>query len=148
MKQILSIFGIGTRFARLAMIAWAFPCTVLALFPGLIIIALGGNVRRIDHTLEVGIRNGQAQVPRWVHKCPFGAITLGHVIIGQSYEMLATLRSHEQVHVKQYERFGLFFLLAYPLAGFWALVRGRSFYAGNAFELQAVRESGNSGNLV
>jgi len=130
------------RLIRLLRFLWASPCTLLAVIPGVVTLLLGGSIRRVGHTIEVGIRHSQEQVPRWISKYPFGAITLGHVIIGQSHELLAVLRSHEQVHVRQCELFGPLFLIAYPLASLWALFRGRKPYEENAFELHAVRESG------
>lgn len=130
------------RFVRLLRFIWALPCTMLAVIPGVVTLLLGGSFRRVGHTIEVAIRHSQEQVPRWMSKYPFGAITLGHVIIGQSHELLAVLRPHEQVHVRQCELFGPLFLIAYPLASLWALFRGRKPYEENAFELQAVRKSG------
>ena len=130
------------RLIRLLRYIWVLPCTMLAVIPGVVTLLLGGSIRRVGHTIEVGIRHSQKQVPRWISKYPFGAITLGHVIIGQSHELLAVLRPHEQVHVRQCEWFGPFFLIAYPLASLWALFRGRKPYEENAFELHAVRESG------
>ncbi|NTW25864.1 MAG: hypothetical protein HGA37_14300 [Lentimicrobium sp.] len=105
-------------------------------------LLLVGSLRRVGHTVEVGVRHSQEQVPSWISKYPFGAITLGHVIIGQSHELLTVLRPHEQVHVRQCEAFGPFFLVAYPLASLWALFQGRKPYEENAFELQAVQKSG------
>lgn len=130
------------RLAHLLRFIWALPCTMLAVIPGVVTLLLGGSIRRVGHTIEIGVRHRQEQVPSWISKYPFGAITLGHVIIGQSHELLAVLRPHEQVHVRQCELFGPLFLIAYPLASLWALFRGRSPYEQNAFELQAVQKSG------
>ena len=71
----------------------------------------------------------------------FAAITLGHIIVGQSHEVLAILRAHERVHVSQYERLGALFLVAYPASSLLAWLRGGSPYHGNRFEQQAVAQA-------
>jgi hypothetical protein len=122
--------------------AWALPCSALGLAAGALLALAGARARRVDGTLEIGLRARQHEVPRWARACPFGAITLGHVIVGQSHEMLARLRAHEQVHVRQYERWGALFLLAYPLASLWAGLHGGDPYRDNVFEREAVRGEG------
>ena len=67
----------------------------------------------------------------------FRAMTLGHVILGASAADLDAAREHEQVHVRQYERWGPFFLPAYLLSSAWQLVTGRRCYRDNYFERQA-----------
>jgi hypothetical protein len=67
----------------------------------------------------------------------FGAITLGHVILGRSEQLLAQLRAHELQHVRQYERWGLAFFLAYPASSLYQLLRGRNPYWSNHFEVQS-----------
>ena len=52
---------------------------------------------------------------------------------------LAWSRTHERVHVAQYERWGPFFLPAYVAASLWAFARGGDFYLDNVFE-RAARE--------
>jgi hypothetical protein len=69
--------------------------------------------------------------------CPFAAITLGHVVAGTSREDLNRLRIHEHAHVRQYERWGALFLLAYPAASAWQLLRGRRAHRDNPFEIEA-----------
>lgn len=71
---------------------------------------------------------------------PFAAITFGHVVAGISGDHLARLRRHEHAHVRQYERWGVFFLLAYPAAGAWQLLRGRRAHWDNPFEVEARNE--------
>jgi hypothetical protein len=67
----------------------------------------------------------------------FGAITLGHIILGVSESELSALREHELVHVRQYERWGPFFLPAYALSSAWQVIHGRCGYRDNFFERQA-----------
>lgn len=66
----------------------------------------------------------------------FGAITLGHVILGRSPQVLDRLRAHELQHVEQYERWGLAFFVAYPASSLYQLLRGRHPYWFNHFEVQ------------
>jgi hypothetical protein len=65
------------------------------------------------------------------------AMTLGHVVLGCDRQALQETRSHERVHVRQYERWGPFFLPAYAAASLWALARGRHAYFDNWFEREA-----------
>jgi hypothetical protein len=53
------------------------------------------------------------------------------------------VRAHEQAHVRQYERWGLFFFVAYPAASLWQLLRCRRPYLDNWFEVQARERSGH-----
>ncbi len=94
----------------------------------------GARARRVAGTLEVGGGALCRLIARWAG---FDAITLGHVILGRHGADLARLRCHEQVHVQQYERYGVLMLLLYPLAGAWAVLRGRRAYWDNPFERQA-----------
>lgn len=64
----------------------------------------------------------------------FGAITFGHVVIGRSAAMLTQTRAHELQHVKQYERWGPLFFIAYPLSSLIELLRGRNPYWFNRFK--------------
>lgn len=101
-------------------------------------LCLGGRVRYVAGVAE--FRGGLAG--RFVARLPdpvrFGAMTLGHVIVGIDAATLRALRAHEHVHVRQYERWGPFFLPAYALSSAWAAARGRSGYAGNHFEQAAI----------
>ena len=120
---------------------WALPCSIVGLAFCLVLVLLGGSVRRVGHTFEAALTAQHLHVPRWARQLDFAAITLGHVILGQSHEVLAVLRSHERVHVRQYERLGLFFFLAYPASSLVAWLQGRCPYAGNRFEQEAVAQA-------
>lgn len=65
------------------------------------------------------------------------AMTLGHTILGQSSTGLEFVRDHEQVHVRQYERWGPAFLPAYLISSFYLWMRGRDMYRQNPFEVEA-----------
>ncbi len=68
---------------------------------------------------------------------PFRGIVFGHVILAVTREELLSIGPHERVHVRQYERWGPMFFLAYGASGIWQLLRGRSAYWDNHFEVQA-----------
>jgi hypothetical protein len=116
---------------RIAAYAWASPNTLLGLVAGLAVLPCGGTVRVVR-----GVAEFAAGIPL---RMRFDAITFGHVIIGVSEAKLAAARDHEHVHVRQYEAWGPFFLLAYAASSAWQLMRGRSMYYDNYFERQAWR---------
>lgn len=126
---------------RLAAYLWAAPNTVLGGMAGLAVVCLGGGVRRVQGVVE--FHGGLAG--RLLTALPglrrFGAMTLGHVILGVSPATLDAVRRHEQVHVRQYERWGPFFLPAYLISSLWQLLRGRRAYWDNSFEREAYERS-------
>jgi hypothetical protein len=128
------------RFARWFRMAWASPNTLIGLALGLLLLPFGARIRRVDGTIEIAAlrQPGQSGQRRW----PFAAITLGHVILGVHAQDLERLRAHEQVHVRQYERWGPLFLPAYLMTGAWQWVRGRDAYWDNPFEQEARRVGG------
>ncbi|MGA7181437.1 MAG: hypothetical protein WBX11_17880 [Thiobacillaceae bacterium] len=65
------------------------------------------------------------------------AITIGHVVLGVSEQVIHDTRAHERAHVRQYELWGPLFLLAYPLAGAWAWSSDGGPYSDNPFERAA-----------
>ena len=68
-------------------------------------------------------------------------MTLGHVILGQNAQCLERSRRHEQVHVRQYERWGPLFLPAYFLLSLGLWLRRRDAYYENPFEVEAYSQS-------
>lgn len=116
---------------------WASPNTLIGLAIGLLLLPAGARIRRVEGVLEIAALR-QAPRRRW----PFAAITFGHVVIGIHLRELERLRAHEQVHVRQCERWGPLFLPAYGLAGAWQLLRGRNVYWDNPFEVEARRLAG------
>jgi hypothetical protein len=123
--------------ARVARRIWAGPCSAVGLLLVVPALLLGGSARRIRGTLEVSWRADDAAPAWWERHLPFSAITFGHVIIGASPVRLAELRNHERVHVRQYERWGILFLVAYPLSSMVQLLKGRRPYWDNRFEVEA-----------
>lgn len=125
---------------RIAQYGWAAPVSVLGLVAALPAVLLGASVQKVDGILEVT----GGRLPRWLSHlppaCQFGGITLGHVVLCTCPRTMAALRSHEQVHVRQYECWGILFLLAYPASSLWALLRGLDPYRDNWFEQEACKD--------
>lgn len=125
------------RLSRWLRVLWASPNSVIGLLLVILLLPFGARARVVDGVLEIAAL-GRAPKRRW----PFAAITLGHVIVGTHPAELQRLRAHERVHVRQSERWGLFFLPAYLLAGAWQWLRGRDAYRDNPFEVEARRWGG------
>lgn len=114
---------------------WASPGTLIGLTVGLIGVCSGGNVRRVRHTIEF-----HGGFVTWaLEKTPVQAMamTLGHVVIGQSATALDITREHEWVHIRQYERWGPLFLPAYLGCSLLLWLRRKEAYYGNPFEAEA-----------
>lgn len=120
--------------------AWAAPYTLAGLALGVAVIAFGGSGQVRQGVLEIG---GGA-LGQWVgrSRIPFGAVTIGHVVLGLDHLLLTRVRAHEQVHVRQYERWGPLFVPAYLLASAIAWLRGGEPYQDNAFEREAYGRAG------
>jgi hypothetical protein len=123
------------RFARYL---WAAPCSTVGLVMALPALLLGGSARLVNGVIEISAAAFLSRVG--CRRLPFRAITFGHVIIGASRSSLRRLRSHERVHVGQYETWGVLFFAAYPLSSLLQLLRGRSPYWHNRFERQAYAD--------
>lgn len=114
---------------------WAAPWSLTGLLFGGLMLACGARARRVQGTLEF---SGGALVKLpW----PMEAITFGHIILGRSTARLDALRRHEQVHVRQYERWGVFFVPAYLASSAWQGLIGGDPYLDNIFERAARAES-------
>ena len=75
------------------------------------------------------------------------AMTLGHTIIGKSAAALAICRDHEQVHVRQYERWGPMFLPAYLTCSGYLWFLKRDWYRENPFEVEAYSKADPANNV-
>lgn len=133
---------------RAAAYLWAAPVSVAALPAALLGIATGGRLRIHGGVLECGGGLLRPILRRSVPGFAISAITLGHVVLGAGARELRETRTHERVHVRQYERWGVLFLPLYVLASLLALARGGSVYSGNAFERQAAREALRPGEAL
>ena len=127
----------GRRIVRTLAYTWAAPTTLIGLVAGAMTLATGGRVQRRRGALEFHGGFSRWLADRWC----FRAMTLGHVILGTDAATLDCARSHEQVHVRQYELWGPLFLPAYALSSLWQLACGRRCYRDNWFERQAFERS-------
>jgi hypothetical protein len=115
---------------------WAAPATLLGLL-GLGVLSLfGARTCRTEGVLEC---NGGilAKLDRIPFVNQFAAITVGHVIFANDSACMARLRVHERTHVKQYERWGIFFIPLYLGSSAWQILCGRHYYRDNVFEIEA-----------
>jgi hypothetical protein len=125
-------------------VVWVAPVTVFAL-PLLPLALWRGQWRWVDGVLEIS-----SPALSWFLQGPwfrlmsggtgFAAATIGHVIVARNQACLDGCRTHEHVHVRQSERWGPLFPLAYIAAGCMAAWRARSFtayYWDNRFEQEA-----------
>lgn len=67
-------------------------------------------------------------------------MALGHVVLAIDDTTLHRAGPHERIHVRQYERWGPFFLPAYGIASWWAWRRGLHAYLDNPFEVEAYAD--------
>ncbi|MBB01574.1 hypothetical protein GYB59_04040 [bacterium] len=114
---------------------WVSPWTTVGLLIGAGSCVTGGRCQRRGHTLE--FHGGLAD---WLLRLtPVGAIaiTVGHVILGRTSAALDIARTHELVHVKQYERWGPLFVPIYFLLSAVVWFQGKDAYRDNPFEQAA-----------
>ncbi len=121
---------------------WALPNSAVGALLGGIGILAGGSASIVDGVVEF---RGALIEKALKHLVPIpggaDAITFGHVILGRNDSALRRCRSHEHVHVRQYERWGPFFLPAYVAASAIAFARGGDAYRDNHFEREAYGDS-------
>lgn len=116
---------------------WASPYSALGLALGGLGLASGGSARVRGRVIEF-----HGGFVRWfiVH-LPHGqftlALTLGHVILGQTEAALDVAHDHELVHVRQFERWGPAMGFAYLGASLYLWLIGRAPYRDNLFEREA-----------
>ncbi|MBM4076651.1 MAG: hypothetical protein FJ267_13560 [Planctomycetes bacterium] len=126
------------RAFRILIYLWVLPGSLVGLAATVLALLTGGTATVVDGVLEVHgglISRILDRGNRWVG--PIAAITLGHVVLGSSLALLEHTRRHERVHVRQYERWGPFFIPAYLLASVWLLLKGHDPYRKNPFEVEA-----------
>ncbi len=115
--------------------AWASPWTLLGGVIGLFGLLFGSRLQYVRGVFEFS--GGPIA---WLLKTTVrnvSAMTLGHVILGQSAEDLEIARDHEHVHVEQYERWGPAFVPAYLLCSLYLFLMRRHAYWENPFEKAA-----------
>ena len=97
--------------ASIARYVWAAPCTAIGLCLVAPAFLFGATGRVVDGVIEVALSAFKSS-SFLLEALPFNAITFGHVVLATGQTELDRLRGHEQVHVRQYERWGVFFLAA------------------------------------
>ena len=131
-------FGVGIRtLTQFLAYVWASPYTAIGLLIGLATVCTGGRARvrgRIVEFYGGGLK--------WLmQKLPDGqfilAFTLGHSVLGQTDASLDISRSHELIHVRQFERWGPFMGPAYLLCSLGLWLAGGRPYRDNPFEREA-----------
>jgi hypothetical protein len=125
------------RIGRVVRYLWALPASAVGMLLAVPAVCAGATLARVEGVVEVAggrllraLTNGQ-------QSAAFVAITFGHVVIGLDHAVLARVRAHEHVHVRQYERWGPLFFPLYLASSAIALIRGRHPYLDNVFEREA-----------
>jgi hypothetical protein len=129
---------------RLLAYVWAAPYSALGFLFGVFALLFGARMQVHQGALEFGGGRLGALLARLPCPLRFCAITFGHVILGVDDAALCASRSHEQVHVRQYERWGPLFVPAYLLSSLAQWVCGRRPYLDNHFEREAYAKAGNA----
>lgn len=129
------------RILRWIKYGWAAPYSLLGLLVGGVALLLGASARRAAGAMEIGGGRLGKLLRSLPPRFSFSAITFGHVILGVDHFTLAQLRDHEQVHVRQYERWGPLYIPAYLLSSLVELLRGRNPYRDNYFEREAYERA-------
>lgn len=120
---------------------WAAPASILGLVLIPVALLQGGKAAFVEGVIEVhgGVITKLLQLPfPWLGSC--AAMTLGHVVWGCDATCLDRSRSHERVHVRQYERWGPLFIPLYLAFSAIAAIRGQDAYRDNPFEREAYRD--------
>jgi len=130
------------RLLTTAAIVWAAPWTLFGLLIGGVGLAGGGHVQRTGRVVEFWGGWVSAYLKIFPLVSGARAVTFGHVVLARSRPDLDLSRSHELVHVRQYERWGPLFVPAYALIWILLWLRGRNPYQDHPFERQAFEEAG------
>jgi hypothetical protein len=120
--------------------AWGAPCTAVGLCLVAPAFLFGATAGVVSGVIEIALSAQRTPAPL-LRALPFRAITFGHVVLATSQEDLDQLRAHEHAHVRQYERWGILFFVAYPMSSLWQLLAGRRAYWDNWFEVKAREEA-------
>ena len=125
------------KLLKVLKVIWASPNSLLGLLVSLLGIPFGTRAQIRQGCLE--FHGGL--VTAMLRRLPIGgstaAMTLGHTILGQDRYDLDRCRDHEQVHVRQYERWGPFFLPVYLSWSLFLWAQNKDAYLDNPFEVEA-----------
>lgn len=91
------------RISFLLRVFWASPNTLLELVIGGVGLCFGGRARIQGRVIEFYDGGTKWFIQRLPHGQFILALTLGHIILGQTDASLDISREHEMVHVRQYE---------------------------------------------
>ncbi|RYF29112.1 MAG: hypothetical protein EOO23_07110 [Comamonadaceae bacterium] len=130
-----------THWRAIVRLLWASPCSAVGIVLAGVPLLAGGRARWSSGALEVTYRESEADCGRLARKLAFRGIVFGHVILAVTRSELLSIGPHERVHVRQYERWGPLFFFAYGASSIWQLLRGRSAYWDNHFEIEARARS-------
>jgi hypothetical protein len=121
--------------------AWVSPATVVGLLFSAIAMSAGATPRVVNGVIEVAGGRLHSLLSLLPPCARFAAITFGHVVIGLDHPLLSRIRAHELVHVRQYERWGVFFFPLYIASSIAQFIRGHHPYMDNAFEREAYAKT-------
>jgi hypothetical protein len=124
---------------------WVSPATLVGVICALPAMASGARARIVDGVIEVTGGGCGRLVGTLPAHCRFDAITFGHVVLCVDEATAASVRAHERVHVRQYERFGALFFVLYAGSSALQWLRGRRAYLDNRFEREARALAGDQG---
>lgn len=141
MNRVSSHVRSAPLWVRVLQYIWASPNTMIGIFIGLLGLSTGGKSQ-----IQNGCIEFYGGLVTWMlsrTRSPGGviAMTLGHAIIGQTKSGLELVRDHEHVHVRQYERWGPFFIPAYLICSGYLWLQNKECYRGNPFEIEAYQIS-------
>jgi hypothetical protein len=120
---------------KLLVVIWASPWSVAGLAIGAFGLVTGGRAQ-----FRCGVVEFSGGAVTWLlRRFPIHpvAMTLGHVVLGRCTSTLDRCRTHELVHVRQYERWGPLFIPAYLVCSLVIRLRGGDAYRDNPFEREA-----------
>lgn len=132
---------IGLPICLLA-ILWVSPYTLLGLILGSLGLCSGSRVRIRGRVIEFyggGVKWLLQRLPTGQYTL---ALTLGHVVLGQTDAALDISHQHEMVHVRQFEHWGPLMGPAYLGCSLILWLTGRRPYRDNPFERQAYEQGG------
>lgn len=130
----------GSKVARWLAVLWASPYSLIGALIGLGGLASGGRGRLYEGVLEF-----HGPFIGWLlDSLPLKgalAMTLGHTVIARHQDALDITRTHERIHVQQFERWGFFMGPAYLACSLALWLQGRDAYRENPFERDAYDNS-------
>jgi hypothetical protein len=132
---------LGRRLLVVLAILWASPWTLFGLGIALLTLLGGGHVQRTGRVLEFWGKGPAFFLRTFPLVRGASAVTFGHTVMARDRQCLESSRSHELVHVRQYERWGPAFVPAYL---FWWVVLaflGKHPYFDNPFEREAFSKA-------